>query len=162
MSNDIMAALMAANEQYETADVPGYSVHPNGKFIANVDEAVLEMHPTKGYVQLVLKLVTDEGSLRHWQQLSNFSSEKQVGFCKKVLLSLGFEGDLKELAEQTTGVILGNQVEIDVKTEVYDGNERNSIWFNRFVGKGEFAESEFGGQFSAVTLKDDDDFPEGF
>lgn len=162
MSNDITAALMAANEQYEAADVPGHSVHPNGKYIANVDEAVLEMHPTKGYVQLVLKLVTDHGTLRHWQQLSNFTSEKQVGYCKKVLLSLGFKGDLKELAEQTTGVILGNQVEIEVKTEKWEGNERNNIWFNRFVGKGEFAESEFGGQFSAATSNDDDGFPEGF
>lgn len=164
MNNDIMAALAAANELYENAEeISGYTVHPAGPYIARVDEAILEIHKDKGHVQMVLKLVTDEGSIRQWIQLSNFVSEKQASYSKNVLRCLGFEGDLKELGEKTTAVLLGNEVAISVKVETYEGITRNNVFFQRFVGAAEFQPtSGFEGQFSAATSNDDDDFPEGF
>jgi len=149
---DFASLLSQYDNDFDSAEALG-GTHPEGRHTGEVTVARIEQPWISSNgddtVTLSIHVKTDKGTAFANLRLSNFSSEKAMGFTKGQLANLGHSGKLSEVPN-LVHEILGSTVEIDVDHNSYtnsQGEEKTgvNVYFRKLISSGDASVNAFGG-----------------
>jgi hypothetical protein len=138
--NDMMQRLAQADAQWNaTAAMEGGAMHPPGRFQGQIEVFRLEEdnRPDNDTVYCHIEIKTQAGRAFQDVKLTNHPSERSIGFAKRQLQNIGYEGTLSGVV-QVLDSMIGQWVEFRCEHDTYtnaEGEEktRANIYLDRLV-----------------------------